>query len=78
MEVESWGDNELESPAEEEEGTVTVQMPRHCGAQHGGGEVVVMARRKLGRLVLRCAPRAEEWIQVVRSMADSAHCLLSS
>ncbi|XP_022188480.2 meteorin-like protein [Nilaparvata lugens] len=60
--------------------TVRLQVPQHCGARHGAGEFVFMARRKLGDLVLRCAPRLEDWIDVVRSenAKGSAHCLLYS
>ncbi|XP_073976997.1 meteorin-like protein [Rhodnius prolixus] len=60
--------------------TEVVQVGRHCGAQHGDGELVIMARRKLGQLVLRCAPRLSEWRDVIKEAAikDSAHCLLNS
>lgn len=57
-----------------------VGVARHCGAAHGEGEMVIMARRKLGRLVLVCAPRHSEWHAIVRQPAvrDAAHCLLAS
>ncbi|XP_014275845.1 meteorin-like protein [Halyomorpha halys] len=57
-----------------------VGVARHCGAAHGEGEMVIMARRKLGRLVLICAPRHSEWHAIVRQPAvrDAAHCLLAS
>lgn len=57
-----------------------VGVARHCGAAHGAGELIVMARRKLGALVLTCAPRLDEWTALVKqpSVRDSAHCLLAS
>ncbi|XP_024080523.1 meteorin-like protein [Cimex lectularius] len=72
-----WGENEVYDDGADKE---VVQVGRHCGAQHGGGEMVIMARRKLGQLVLSCAPRLSEWKDVVReaNIMDSAHCVLSS
>lgn len=71
--LEWGGENEVVDRA-------TVGVARHCGAAHGQGEVVIMARRKLGRLVLVCAPRQSEWHAIVRQPAvrDAAHCLLAS
>lgn len=63
-----------------EDGDVVIEVPQHCGAGHGTGEFVFMARRKLGALRLRCAPRLEEWAAVVASLSeeDGAHCVLRS
>ncbi|XP_063234551.1 meteorin-like protein [Bacillus rossius redtenbacheri] len=59
---------------------VRMHVASHCGARHGPGEFVLMARRKLGDLVLTCAPRLEDWAEVVsRTNRDgSAHCVLES
>ncbi|CAA9998867.1 unnamed protein product, partial [Nesidiocoris tenuis] len=71
----TWDTNEIE---EASPGKEIVQVGRHCGAQHGAGEIVIMARRKLGQLVLRCAPRLQEWQDVIKEAIakDSAHCVL--
>ncbi|XP_072932098.1 meteorin-like isoform X2 [Epargyreus clarus] len=55
-----------------------VQVPAACGAAAGAGEFLVMARRRLGRLALLCAPRAELWRDLaLRRTADgTAHCTL--
>lgn len=60
--------------------TVSLRMPLHCGAKHGPGEFVFMARRKLGQLALTCAPRLEDWVLIVSDVnqAGSAHCVLRS
>ncbi|KAJ8892486.1 hypothetical protein PR048_005066 [Dryococelus australis] len=59
---------------------IRIDVPLHCGAKHGTGEFVFMARRKLGDLTLTCAPRLEDWAEVVsRTNRDgSAHCVLKS
>ncbi|KAF6201756.1 hypothetical protein GE061_004151 [Apolygus lucorum] len=73
----SWGLNDVE---EEDLDKEVIQVGRHCGAQHGAGEMILMARRKLGQLVLRCAPRLQEWRDVIKEAQakDSAHCVLTS
>lgn len=48
-----------------------------CDARHGLGEFVIMAKRRLGDLVLVCAPRLEAWAEAVREM-DTAPCVLNS
>lgn len=60
--------------------TASLRMPLHCGAKHGPGEFVFMARRKLGQLALTCAPRLEDWVLIVSDVnqAGSAHCVLRS
>lgn len=62
------------------ESLVELTVPFHCGAKHGTGEFVFMARRKLGALAITCAPRLEDWAEVVRSesLGGSANCVLSS
>uniref|UniRef100_A0A1B6CQ58 NTR domain-containing protein n=1 Tax=Clastoptera arizonana TaxID=38151 RepID=A0A1B6CQ58_9HEMI len=59
---------------------VYLHVPAHCGARRGTGEFVFMARRKLGELALTCAPRLEDWVEIVRTenLNGSAHCVLSS
>ncbi|KAE8737627.1 hypothetical protein FOCC_FOCC016909 [Frankliniella occidentalis] len=58
----------------------TLRMPLHCGAKHGPGEFVFMARRKLGQLALTCAARLDHWVQVVSEVnaQGGAHCVLRS
>ncbi|XP_011549168.3 meteorin-like protein isoform X2 [Plutella xylostella] len=55
-----------------------VHVASACGAAQGSGEFLVMARRRLGRYSLVCAPRIEDWIDLVkRRKADgSAYCVL--
>lgn len=55
-----------------------VHVPSECGATGGGGEFLVMARRRLGRLSVVCAPRADDWARLVniRTADGDAHCLL--
>lgn len=69
--------NEISSDGD---GEVVVQVPRHCGVTYGTGEFVFMARRKLGDLVMRCAPRLEEWAAVANLLTQEgrAHCVLRS
>jgi hypothetical protein len=63
----------------EKENVVQLVLPGHCGAKHGTGEFVFMARRKLGDLAITCAPRLEDWAEVVRTenLSGSANCVLS-
>ncbi|PSN49762.1 Meteorin-like protein, partial [Blattella germanica] len=65
---------------DDSEGQVLVNVARHCGARHGTGEFVFMARKKLGDLSLSCAPRLEDWATVVRKInkEGTAHCVLKS
>ncbi|KDR10831.1 hypothetical protein L798_14813, partial [Zootermopsis nevadensis] len=62
------------------DGQVLLNVALHCGARHGTGEFVFMARRKLGDLALSCAPRLEDWVNVVRKInkEGTAHCVLKS
>lgn len=59
---------------------VTLHISQHCGVRHGLGEFVFMARRKLGDLTLQCAPRLEDWAQLVNALSEEgkAHCILRS
>jgi hypothetical protein len=59
---------------------VLLNVARHCGARRGTGEFVFMARRKLGDLALSCAPRLEDWVNIVRKFnkEGTAHCVLKS
>ncbi|XP_066138128.1 meteorin-like protein [Euwallacea fornicatus] len=59
---------------------VTVTVPQHCGINHGLGEFVFMARRKLGDLSLVCAPRLETWALLSGRMNEDgrSHCMLRS
>ncbi|KAI8435802.1 hypothetical protein MSG28_004028 [Choristoneura fumiferana] len=49
-----------------------------CGAEAGAGEFLVMARRRLGRYSLVCAPRIEDWQELVQRRTEdgSAYCML--
>ncbi|KAI5651742.1 meteorin-like protein [Phthorimaea operculella] len=55
-----------------------VHVHSSCGAAAGAGEFLVMARRRLGRYSLVCAPRLEDWVELVkrRDADGSAHCKL--
>ncbi|CAH0750951.1 unnamed protein product [Diatraea saccharalis] len=55
-----------------------VHVPAVCGAAAGPGEFLVMARRRLGRYSLVCAPRLDQWTDLVekRNADGTAHCLL--
>ncbi|CAH0579107.1 unnamed protein product [Chrysodeixis includens] len=55
-----------------------VHVPAACGAAAGAGEFLVMARRRLGRYALVCAPRLDDWERVVaaRDADGAAHCTL--
>ncbi|EFN83390.1 meteorin-like protein [Harpegnathos saltator] len=57
--------------------SVRVRVPAACDARHGLGEFVIMAKRRLGDLILVCAPRLEAWANAVREM-DTAPCVLNS
>ncbi|KAL6426183.1 hypothetical protein ACFW04_009025 [Cataglyphis niger] len=57
--------------------SIRVRLPVMCDARHGPGEFVIMAKRRLGDLILVCAPRLETWEQIVREM-DTAPCVLNS
>nr|XP_033335733.1 meteorin-like protein isoform X1 [Megalopta genalis] len=56
---------------------VRVRVPSACDARHGQGEFVIMAKRRLGDLILVCAPRLETWAITVREL-ETAPCVLRS
>lgn len=55
-----------------------VHVSSVCGASAGAGEFLVMARRRLGRYSLVCAPRIDDWSELVKRRNDdgTSHCLL--
>ncbi|XP_047529202.1 meteorin-like protein isoform X1 [Vanessa atalanta] len=55
-----------------------VQVSAACGAAAGAGEFLLMARRRLGRYSLVCAPRLHDWRALVerRNAEGTAHCSL--
>ncbi|KAJ8730202.1 hypothetical protein PYW07_017240 [Mythimna separata] len=55
-----------------------VHVSSVCGAAAGAGEFLVMARRRLGRYSLVCAPRIDDWAELVkrRNADGTAHCQL--
>ncbi|XP_072745597.1 meteorin [Anoplolepis gracilipes] len=57
--------------------SIRVRVAMVCDARHGPGEFVIMAKRRLGDLILVCAPRLETWEQIVQEM-DTAPCVLNS
>ncbi|CAH2037702.1 unnamed protein product, partial [Iphiclides podalirius] len=73
-------DNDIASEAREESRTLHahVHVWSGCGAAAGAGEFVAMARRRLGRLALVCAPRTHQWRRLAeaRANAHDAHCTL--
>lgn len=56
---------------------IHIRVSAACDARHGQGEFVIMAKRRLGDLVLVCAPRIETWAKTVREL-ESAPCVLRS
>lgn len=56
---------------------IRVRVPLVCNARHGPGEFMIMAKRRLGDLVLICAPKLETWKETVQEI-DSAPCVLTS
>lgn len=74
-ENESNNDVDLADPSNRRH--IRVRVPTACDARHGQGEFVIMAKRRLGDLVLVCAPRLETWIKAVREL-ETAPCVLRS
>lgn len=60
--------------------SVNIYVASHCGVSHGSGEFVFMARRRLGDLTMKCAPRLEDWMDTIRLMKDQGKelCVLNS
>lgn len=71
-------DNTVEARRSRRSVHAHVQVSAACGAAAGAGEFLLMARRRLGRLALVCAPRLAQWRALVRRRrADgTAHCAL--
>ncbi|KAL3285042.1 hypothetical protein HHI36_019169 [Cryptolaemus montrouzieri] len=59
---------------------ITISVAQHCQVAHGVGEFVFMVRRKLGELILQCAPRLEDWTKLVSVLTEEGktHCVLRS
>ncbi|XP_039754572.1 meteorin-like protein [Pararge aegeria] len=55
-----------------------VHVSAACGAAAGAGEFFLMARRRLGKYTLVCAPRLHDWKLLVerRNAEGTAHCFL--
>ncbi|KAL1517340.1 hypothetical protein ABEB36_001115 [Hypothenemus hampei] len=70
--------NEIESSQPHKQ--ITVIVPQHCGINHGLGEFVFMAKRKLGDMRLLCAPRLETWSVLVNKLNEEgkSYCVLRS
>lgn len=71
------GSNDIDDDESSDRRNVRVRVPTACDARHGLGEFVIMAKRRLGDLVLVCAPRLETWVKAVREL-ESAPCVLRS
>ncbi|XP_076175269.1 meteorin [Ptiloglossa arizonensis] len=74
---ENEGNNDVDVADSYDRRNIRVRVPTACDARHGQGEFVVMAKRRLGDLVLVCAPRLETWVKTVREL-ESAPCVLRS
>ncbi|XP_065161143.1 meteorin-like protein [Atheta coriaria] len=72
--------NSLNAPTIDIDNEVVLNVAQRCGVSHGVGEFVFMARRKLGELTLKCAPRLEDWAVLMHQLTaeDKAHCVLHS
>ncbi|XP_029041934.2 meteorin-like protein [Osmia bicornis bicornis] len=74
---ENEGSNDADISESYDRRNVRVRVPTACDARHGQGEFVIMAKRRLGDLVLVCAPRLETWVKAVHEL-DTAPCVLRS
>ncbi|OAD60689.1 Meteorin-like protein [Eufriesea mexicana] len=74
---ENENNNDADSIDSHDRRNVRVRVPTACDARHGQGEFVIMAKRRLGDLVLVCAPRIETWAKTVREL-ETAPCVLRS
>ncbi|XP_076627179.1 meteorin [Colletes latitarsis] len=74
---ENEGNNDADVTDLYDRRNIRVRVPTACDARHGQGEFVIMAKRRLGDLVLVCAPRLETWVKTVREL-ESAPCVLRS
>ncbi|XP_033197747.1 meteorin-like protein [Bombus vosnesenskii] len=74
---ENESNNDADPTDSHDRKNVRVRVPTACDARHGQGEFVIMAKRRLGDLVLVCAPRIETWAKTVREL-ETAPCVLQS
>ncbi|XP_076229672.1 meteorin isoform X2 [Nomia melanderi] len=74
---ENEGNNDVDVTEFRDRKNVRVRVPSICDARHGQGEFVIMAKRRLGDLILVCAPRLETWTITVREL-ETAPCVLRS
>ena len=44
--------------------TDTISVPKKCGVHRGDGEFLFLGRFRLGKAILQCAPRLEEFAQM--------------
>jgi len=77
--------NYVETPIEIDEKPFTgekipIIVSKRCAVSHGLGEFVFMARKQLGDLRLKCAPRLSDWALIVHKLEadEKAHCVLKS
>lgn len=72
--------NSIDNSSEENVKEIKLNVAEHCGVTHGVGEFVFMARRKLGDLTIKCAPRLEDWAVLINKLSEEgkAHCVLRS
>lgn len=74
---ENEGSNDADVVESHDRRNVRVRVSSACDARHGQGEFVIMAKRRLGDLILVCAPRLETWAITVREL-ETAPCVLRS
>lgn len=74
---ENENNNDADTTDSHDRRNVRVRVPTACDARHGQGEFVIMAKRRLGDLILVCAPRIETWAKAVREL-ETAPCVLQS
>lgn len=58
--------------------TGRVDVPIQCGARAGEGEFLVMGVMRLGKPILRCAPRHSEWVKIAKAARANAQCVLET
>ncbi|XP_063610043.1 meteorin-like, partial [Penaeus indicus] len=58
--------------------TGRVDVPIQCGARAGEGEFLVMGVMRLGKPILRCAPRHAEWVKIAKAARANAQCVLET
>lgn len=55
---------------------IRVKVPSTCDVQQGQGKYVIMLKQRFEDFVLVCAPRLEEWAQIIREIYNSPCILL--